>query len=187
MSEPFDHSDPSGKSEPTAEPELFGGPSQGEPRNWIPWVAGFAVVLVGLVLLAVLSRSGQQRAAEADPYAPMLAVEQMRLSQAENFAGATITYIDLTVQNNGQRTVVGGVARAVFRDTLGQVVQTETLPLRALLRHPLGGADEAGDFSKAPLEPGKQRVLRLTVEHITSQWNQAQPEIEFLGLRFSKQ
>jgi hypothetical protein len=80
--------------------------------------------------------------------------------------------------------VVGGAVQAVFRDSLGQSVQTETLPLRALVPHSLGGEDEAGDLALAPLGPGQTRTLRLTVEHISSQWNQAQPELEFRGLRF---
>ena len=65
----------------------------------------------------------------ADPYSPKLVVEEAKLSQADNFVGATVTYIDLTVKNTGDRTVVGGTVQAVFRDTLGQAVQTETLPL----------------------------------------------------------
>jgi hypothetical protein len=63
-------------------------------------------------------------------------------------------------------------------------VQTEVLPLRALLSNTLGGVAEAGDLGMAPLGPGQTRVLRLTVEHISGQWNRAQPELEFRGLRF---
>jgi len=80
--------------------------------------------------------------------------------------------------------VVGGAVHAVFRDTLGQAVQKETLPLRALIPHSLGGENEAGDLALAPLGPGQTRTLRLTIEHISSQWNQAQPDLEFSGLRF---
>jgi hypothetical protein len=168
----------------TSEPALFGDAAAAGRRNWIPWIAGFAVVLVAIALLVVFGGGKPKVAAEADPYAPMLQVTQMRLSQAENFVGATITYIDLTVRNDGPRTVAGGVAQVTFRDTLGQVVQTETLPLRALSRNPLGGADEATDLSNSPLGPKQTKALRLTVEHISSQWNLAQPEIEFRGLRF---
>jgi len=88
------------------------------------------------------------------------------------------------VKNNGTRTVVGGSVRAVFRDTLGQIVQTETLPMRALVPHALGGDAESADLAQAPIAPGQTRTLRLTVEHISSQWNQAQPDLEFRGLRF---
>jgi hypothetical protein len=173
------------QNEPSAEPVLFGANSaQEEPRRRTPLIVGFALVLALVALAAFLGRGKKEVATSADPYAPMLAVEQATLSQADNFVGATITYIDLTVRNNGERTVVGGTVQAVFRDSLGQPVQTETLPMRALIHHALGGADEAGDLALAPLGPGETRVLRLTVEHISSQWNQAQPELEFRGLRF---
>jgi hypothetical protein len=187
MTEPTEppESQPS-KATPAADADavLFGGGREREaPRSRLPWIVGFAVVLLAVALLALLGRGKQEIPLAADPYAPMLAVEQATMSQAENFAGATITYIDVTVKNNGDRTVVGGVAHAVFRDTLGQVVQMEDLPLRALLSHPAGGAADAADLSMAPLHPGQSRTLRLTLEHISSQWNRAQPEIEFRGLR----
>jgi hypothetical protein len=155
-----------------------------EKRNWTPLIVGFALMLVIVAAIVILGRSKPDVVKTADPYAANLTVEQAKLSQADNFVGATVTYIDLTVRNTGTRTVVGGTVRAVFRDTLGQAVQTETLPLRALVPHSLGGEDEAGDLAVAPLGPGQTRVLRLTVEHISSEWNQAQPELEFRGLRF---
>jgi len=159
-----------------------------EKRNWTPLIVGFALMLAIVAAIVILGRSKPEAVKTADPYAANLVVEQAKLSQAANFVGATVTYIDLTVHNVGTgdnaRTVVGGTVRAVFRDTLGQAVQTETLPLRALVPHSLGGEDEAGDLALAPLGPGQTRVLRLTVEHISSEWNQAQPELEFRGLRF---
>jgi hypothetical protein len=168
-----------------AEAELFSahGPSK-EPRNWTPLIVGFGLVLVVLAAIVILGRSKQETANSADPYSSNLTVERAQLSQVDNFVGATMTYIDLTVRNNGAKTVAGGMVRAVFRDTLGQPVQTETLPLRALVPHSLGGEDEAADLATAPLAPGQTRILRLTVEHISSEWNQAQPELEFRGLRF---
>ncbi len=168
-----------------SEPVLFGAHHvQKEPRNWTPLIVGFVLVLAVVAAIVLLGRGHKEVVKTADPYASNLAVEQAKLSQADNFVGATVTYIDLTVKNNGPRTVVGGAVQAVFRDTLGQAVQTETLPLRALVPHGLGGEDEAGDLAQAPLGPGQTRILRLTVEHISSQWNQAQPELEFRGLRF---
>jgi hypothetical protein len=175
----------SSPSNPPAEPVLFGArTAQKEPRNWTPLIVGFVLMLAVVVAIVVLGRDKKEVVKSADPYAPNLTVEQATLSQADNFVGATVTYIDLTVKNNGPRTVVGGAVQAIFRDTLGQAVQTETLPLRALVPHALGGEDEAADLAQAPLGPGQTRTLRLTVEHISSAWNQAQPELEFRGLRF---
>jgi len=168
-----------------AEPVLFGARNaQNEPRSWTPLLVGFALVLVVVAAIVIMGRGKKEVVKSADPYAPNLVVEQARLSQADNFVGATVTYIDLTVRNNGARTVVGGAVQAVFRDTLGQAVQAEMLPLRALVPHALGGENEAADLAQAPLAPGQTRTLRLTVEHISSEWNQAQPDLEFRGLRF---
>ena len=164
---------------------MFGShATQPEPRHWIPLLVGFGLVLGVLAVVVLLNHGKKEVPTTADPYSPMLVVEKATLSQADNFVGSTITYIDLTVRNTGDRTVVGGTVQAVFRDSLGEAVQTETLPLRALIPHALGGEDEAGDLALAPLGPGQTCVLRLTVEHISSQWNQAQPELEFRGLRF---
>jgi hypothetical protein len=174
-----------GDEQPPSEAGLFGAhTAPEEPRNWLPLLVGFGVVLLALALFAIFGRDTKEAPKTADPYSPMLVVENAMLSQADNFVGSTITYIDLTTRNTGDRTVVGGVVQAVFRDSLGQPVQTETLPLRALLPSPVGGVAEAGDLALAPLGPGQTRVLRLTVEHISSEWNRAQPELEFRGLRF---
>jgi hypothetical protein len=178
-------SEPSANSNAVAgQTELFAshGPVK-EPRNWTPLIVGFVLVLVVVVAIVIFGRSKPESTQGPDPYAANLVVEQARLSQADNFVGATVTYIDLTVRNTGQRTVVGGMVKAIFRDTLGQAVQTETVPLRALVKHALGGEDESAELSVAPLGPGQTRTLRLTVEHISSEWNQAQPELEFRGLQ----
>jgi hypothetical protein len=165
--------------------DLFGARNaQQEPRNWTPLIVGFVLVLVVVAIFAMLGRTKKDVVKTADPYAPYLVVERVQLSRVDNFVGATVTYIDLSVKNNGPRTVVGGAVQAVFRDTLGEAVQNETLPLRALVPHVLGGEDEAGDLAQAPLGPQQTRIVRLTVEHISSQWNQAQPDLEFRGLRF---
>lgn len=181
MTEP---TNPPSSSSP-AEPVLFtAGTPQKEPRNWTPLIVGFALVLVVVAAVVIFGRSRPEKAQTADPYSSMLVVEEAKLSQADNFVGATVTYIDLTVRNQGTRTVTGGQVRAIFRDTLGQTVQTETLPLRALIPHALGGDPEAADLSLAPLAPGQTRVLRLTIEHVSSEWNQTQPDLEFRALHF---
>jgi hypothetical protein len=174
------------KPNPTpGEPPLFGAhTAEPEPRHWTTLIAGFVLVLVLVAVVAILERGKTEVPVAADAYSPMLVVEQARISQVENFVGSTITYIDITVHNRGSRTVVGGMVQALFRDSLGQPVQSELLPLRVLLPHALGGEDEAADLARAPLGPGQSCVLRLTLEHISSQWNRAQPELEFRGLRF---
>ncbi len=104
-----------------AEPAIFGAHSaRPEPRNWIPLLVGFGLVLGVLAVVAILGHGKKEVATTADSYSPMLVVDKATLSQADNFVGSTITYIDLTVHNNGDRTVVGGTVQAVFRDSLGR-------------------------------------------------------------------
>lgn len=172
---------PQPRPEP-AEPVLFGAQAQSEARNWKPLIAGFVLVLIALALIALLGREKKQIAQTADAYSPMLVVDKATISQADNFVGSTVTYIDLTTRNTGSRTVTGGLVYAVFRDSLGQPVQTETLPMHALIT--VGGQAQPADLALSPLGPGQTRVLRLTVEHISSEWNQAQPNLEFRALRF---
>ena len=168
-----------------SEPGLFGAhTTPEEPRNRLPLLVGFGVVLAAIALFAIFGRGKGEAPRTADPYSPKLVVENATLSQADNFVGSTITYIDLTTRNTGDRTVIGGMVQATFRDSLGQPVQTETLPMRALLPNTPGGVEDAGELAMAPLAPGQTRVLRVTVEHISSEWNRAQPELEFRGLRF---
>ncbi len=105
MSEP----DEPTQNDNAAEPVLFGARNaQMEQRNWTPLIVGFGLMLVVVALVAMLGRGKKEVVKTADAYAPNLVVEQARLSQADNFVGATVTYIDLTVKNNGTRTVVGG-------------------------------------------------------------------------------
>lgn len=157
--------------------------SEREPRNWTGAIVGFAVVLLVVVLLVLVGHRRPQTAPAADAYSPNLVVTAAAVSQADNFVGSTVTYIDLTVKNNGTRTVVGGLVFAAFHNLQGEVVQTESLPLRVLAPHALGGAAEAVELSHAPLGPGQTRVVRLTLEHVSSDWNQAQPAVEFRRLR----
>ena len=58
-------------------------------------------MLAVVVAIVVLGHGKKEVVKTADPYAPNLVVEQATLSQADNFVGATVTYIDLTVKNNG--------------------------------------------------------------------------------------
>ena len=89
--------------------------------------------------------------------------------------GATVTYLDGTVTNAGDKTVSHAVVSVSFKDSLGQVVQAEDVPLRILQTS--GPYPEAVDLSVAPLAPAQSKPFRLTFEHVTADWNHEYPEL----------
>ena len=54
------------------------------------------------------------------------------MSAAENFIGSTVTYLDGTVTNAGDKTVSHALVHVSFKDSLGQIAQSEDVPLHVL-------------------------------------------------------
>jgi hypothetical protein len=97
------------------------------------------------------------------------------MSAAENFVGATVSYVDGTIANTGNQTVVHATVEVTFKDDIGQVAQREEVPLRILKTS--GPYPEAVDLKTSPLGPGQTQPFRLTFESISAQWNRQYPEI----------
>jgi hypothetical protein len=133
-------------------------------------------VLAVMVVLALLLREAPRHASGPPPYAANLRLSDFKMSAAENFVGATVSYIDGTVTNAGDKTVTHAVAGVVFKDDMGQIVQREIVPLRALKTG--GPYAEAVDLSVSPLTPGQSQPFRLTFDSISAQWNHQYPEIQ---------
>jgi hypothetical protein len=102
------------------------------------------------------------------------------MSAAENFVGATVSYIDGIVTNSGDKTVAHLVVEVVFKDDIGQLAQREEVPLRILKTS--GPYPEAVDLSASPLGPGQSQPFRLTFDSISQQWNRQYPEIRVTDL-----
>src|SRR5207237_1420115 len=100
---------------------------------------------------------------------PMMAV-------AENFVGASVTYLDGTVTNSGDKTLTHAIVHVTFKDSLGQIVQTEDIPLHVLQTG--GPYPEAVDLSNSPLAPGQSKPFRLTFEHVSNDWNHEYPALQ---------
>jgi hypothetical protein len=136
------------------------------------------IVIVGIVVgvLALILRSEEKKPAVPPAYAANLKFSDMKTSAAQNFVGATVSYIDGVVTNTGEKTVIHAVVQVTFKDDLGQTAQREELPLRVLRTG--GPYDEAVDFNLSPLAPGQSKPFRLTFENISAQWNHAYPELQ---------
>ncbi len=135
-----------------------------------------AVVIVIAVVAAFLLRTPPKGASGPPPYAANLKLSDFKMSAAENFVGATVSYVDGTVTNAGNRTVTHVMVDVNFKDDMGQTVQREEIPLQVLKT--TGPYPEAVDFRVLPLAPGQSQTFRLTFEAISAQWSHQYPEIQ---------
>lgn len=135
-----------------------------------------AVVIAVALIFAFLLRSQPKTASGPPPYAANLKLSDFKMSAAENFVGATVSYVDGTVINAGDKTVTHIMVEVRFKDEMGQLAQREDIPLQVLKTS--GPYPEAVDFSVSPLGPGQSKPFRLTFESISAQWNHQYPEIQ---------
>lgn len=157
-------------------------PSPDQERNWIPLIVGVVAVLVAVGAILFFGRHKIPADSEPNPYAQQLKLSAIKLSAAENYMGGTVTYLDFNITNTGDKALVGADVKAQFMDTMGQVVQKETLPLHVLVENQLAGYPDLVDMSRAPIGPGQTKTVRITLEHISDQWNQSYPQMELVNL-----
>jgi hypothetical protein len=136
------------------------------------------IVIVGIVvgILALLLRSDQKKTTPPPAYAAHVKFSDLKTSAAQNFAGATVSYLDGAITNTGNLTVIHATVLVTFKDDLGQTAQREELPIRVLRTG--GPYDEAVDLNLSPLAPGESKAFRLIFDNISAQWNHAYPDLQ---------
>jgi len=139
-----------------------------------------AVVIAIAVIFAFLLRSQPKSASGPPPYVTSLKLSNFKMSAAENFVGATVSYVDGTITNAGNKTVTRVMVEVRFKDELGQLAQREVIAMQVLKT--TGPYPEALDFSVAPLGPGQSTIFRLTFESISAQWNHQYPDIQVIDV-----
>jgi Protein of unknown function (DUF2393) len=127
-------------------------------------------------ILALLLRSEQKKPAPPPAYAANVKFSDLKTSAAQNFAGATVSYLDGAITNTGNMTVIRAVVQVTFKDDMGQTAQREELPIRVLRTG--GPYDEAVDLNLSPLAPGESKPFRLIFDNISAQWNHAYPDLQ---------
>lgn len=140
--------------------------------------AVLAVVAAILVLLQHRAATHPAAVVAARPpmtdaqkaYLPSLAFSDLRVSAAVNFLGDTVTYLDGTVTNKGDKVVSKVEVQLTFFDTIGQLALRET-------HDPLAGHAKA-------LGPGESSPFRITFEHMPAEWNQAPPRAKAVYVEF---
>ena len=158
-------------------------PSPDQKRNWIPLLVGLIAVVVAVGAILFFLRPKSQGGIEPNPYAEKLKLSDIKLSAAENYVGGTVTYLDFNITNTGYQALVGADVKAQFKDTMGQIVQKETIPLHVLVENQLAGYPDLVDMSRAPIGPGQTKTVRITLEHVSDAWNQSYPDMELVNLK----
>jgi hypothetical protein len=127
-------------------------------------------------IAALILREAPRSNSGPPPYVANLKFSDLKMSQAQNFVGATVTYIDGTLTNAGDKTVTHAVVQVTFKDLYNQVAQIENVPVKVLQTG--GPYLDTVDISVSPLAPSQSKPFRLIFEHLSEQWNQAYPDLQ---------
>ena len=167
-------------------PDILGEQPREAPKREFPWpiAIGAAVVIVVIGAIAVFTykpapQPGARR--EASPYAARLELRDIKMATANNYVGGSVTYLEGTIVNNGDKTVTGVTVEATFLNGMNQVVQQEYLPVMVTQERP--GYSDNVDLSRAPLAPGKPVPVRITLEHVSDDWNGAYPAVRIIEVK----
>jgi hypothetical protein len=166
--------------------DLFAPPKpETQERSWVPLVIGVVAVIVVVGAIVLLTRNKAATSTQPDPYAAKLKISNPKLSAAENYVGGTVTYLDMSITNTGDKALAAADMKLVFKNSMDQVVQTETMPLHVLIDNRMGGYPDLVDLSRSPIGPGQTKTVRLTLEHISADWNQSYPEMQLTNLKLA--
>lgn len=155
---------------------------QQQERNWTAYLVGLMLVLVVISITVAVTRHHRQTEEQANPYANKLQLSGLRLSAAQNYVGGTVTYLDMNITNTGDKAVTAADMKLVFKNNLGQVVQTETVPLHVLVPNQMGVYPDLVNMNRSPIAPGQVKTVRMTLEHISADWDQSYPEMQLVNL-----
>jgi hypothetical protein len=156
---------------------------QEEKRNILPMAFGGVIVLVLIIGLVLLTRAGKPASTSAgDPNLAKLQVSDLHMATAENFAGGSVTYIEGKLTNSTDRKVTAANVQVMFKNSLGEIAQKDTLPVTVLL--PNTPYVDYGLIDRAPLAPGQTRDFRLTLEHVTTDWDGQVPTVKVVSLSY---
>lgn len=150
-------------------------------RNWLPMAIGGVLVAVAVVVIIFVTRTGSSsNSNEPNAYAAKLQVDNLHMATAENFAGGSVTYIQGRITNSGDKKVTGATVQVIFKNSLGELAQKETLPMMVLM--PNTPYVDYGPMQQAPLAPGQGRDFRLTLEHVTADWDGQMPLVKVVSV-----
>jgi hypothetical protein len=151
-----------------------------DKRDWRPVYLGVGLVVIVMGIVVFFLRPQHKVVHAPDPYVANVKLSDIKMSVAENFVGASFTYVDGTLTNTGSRTVTRATAHIIFRDSIGQVALADNYDLKILQTS--GPYPDTVDLSMSPLGPGQSKQFRVTFEHISAEWNHAYPEVQIMDV-----
>jgi|SRR5450432_110160 hypothetical protein len=164
-------------------PQAFTSHAEKQPeRNWVPMAVGGGLVLFVLVIVAFVARTASSGGPKPDPYVTQLQVSNLHMATAENFAGGSVTYIEGTINNTGDKKITGAQVQVLFKNSLGETAQKDTLPVMVVM--PNTPYVDYGTIDRAPLTPHQSRGFRLTLEHVSTDWDGQIPSVRVVGLTY---
>src|SRR5579864_3223316 len=155
---------------PIQEPFASPGGAPQSDRNWMPMIVGAVLVIVAVALIVVLTRN-KATAGRSDPYIAKLQISNLHMATAQNFAGGSVTYIDGTLANTGDKRVTAAGVQVTFKNSLGEVVGEPGLPVMVL--QPNTPIVDYGPMA---------RDFRLTLEHISADWDGQIPQVKVVSV-----
>jgi hypothetical protein len=163
---------------------VFSPPAnQSENKAWVPMAAGGVFVLVLIIGLVLLTRAGRPPVpSPGDPNLAKLQISDLHMATAQNFAGGSVTYIEGKLTNSTDRKVTGASVQVIFKNSLGEIAQKDSLPVTVLL--PNVPYVDYGLIDRAPLTPGQTRDFRLTLEHVTTDWDGQVPTVRVVSIGY---
>jgi hypothetical protein len=151
-----------------------------QDRNWMPWIVALAVICFGIGIVYWLGRPAANSGSGVDAYAKNVVLGNVQVSQASNFAGDQLTYVDGTIENRGNRTITSMTLQASFPNETGDAPQILQAPL-SLIRSRDPYVDTQ-PISAAPLAAGQSKDFRLVFDNVSPMWNQQSPSLQIVDI-----
>jgi uncharacterized protein DUF2393 len=151
-----------------------------EKRKLFPIIAAVCFLAAAVAAILIFSGGSAKPPSAPPAYAANVKLTNVHMMTAENFIGSSVTYIEGTVANAGGKTLTGATVELTFNNSLKEVVQTEDLPVRVLR-----SSQPYRDFANLldlPLAAGQSKEFRLSLEHISADWNQHYPDIRVIDV-----
>ena len=169
--------------DPEQDPVFSPLANQTEERNWLPLIGGAAFLAVLVVVVILLGRAAKP--ANTNPQDPNLAklqISDLHMATAQNFAGGSVTYIEGKITNTTDRKVTDASVEVLFKNSLGETAQKDTLPVTILLR--TTPYADYGSIESLPLVSGQSRDFRLTLEHVSTDWDGQVPQVRVVTISY---